>query len=201
MTQLAAASRSEAETLHAAVRAYARPHLDTAASLAAQLSQDLVEIAEHLPDGVPEKVHVAELAVTLRRYAELLGYEADPTPENDLAPTLGLAKRVAVQAINDVADRLVDASVLGWAQGMDLPTMELSRIVDAALVASAALTHKRAVGLDLTEAELAQEMGLQLLQARQVAVRAAQRDHVREIDALTDVDAVRVYPVEAVWPD
>jgi hypothetical protein len=201
MTQLAAGSRSEAETLHAAVRAYARPHLDTAASLAAQLHNNLVEIAEHLPDGVPEKVHVAELAVTLARYAALLGYEAEPADDAGLAPTLGLAKRVAVQAINEAADRLVDASVLEWAQGIDLPVMDITRIVDAALVASAALTHKRALGLELTELELAQEMGLQLLQARQVAVRAAQRDHVRIIDTLGDVDTVREYPALAVWPE
>jgi hypothetical protein len=199
MTQLSAASRSEADTLHAAVRAYAQPHLDTAAALAAQLHEDMRDIAERLPDGVREKIHVQELSTTAQRYAVLLGYTTS-ADEAELAPTIGLARRVAVAAINDTADRHIDSTLVAWAQGLDLPLMDLQRVRDAALIAAAALTNKRATGVALTPTEAAQELGLQMLQQRQADIRASQRDHVRTIDGLDDIETVRAYPASAAWP-
>lgn len=199
MTQLAANSRSEAEALHAVVVAFARPHIDAAALVALQASRGLAEILEHIPAGLPERVHIEELRITTERYAALLGLTPDAPPA-DAAPTLGLARRTAIEAINQRADALVDGAVLAWGRSLDLPVMDVRRLVDAATIAMSAIAAKRARGELLSVDEAGQELGLQALHARTAEIRSFQRDHVRAIDAMEDVDAVARYPDAAIWP-
>lgn len=198
MTQLAAGNRAEADTMHAAIVAFAKPHLDTAGDVMLRAAQDIEAILDNVPSQMRERDDLTEFAELAKRYAARVGVEEPPVQEQ--APTLGVARRLAIQQINEQADNRVDAIVVQWASGMDLPVMEVSRIVDAALVMAASLTNKRAIGLELTPQEQAAEMGLQAMQQAQTTIRAAQRDHIRNVDALEEIEEVRAYPATAAWP-
>lgn len=199
MTQLAAGNVQEADVMAAAIVAFAKPHIDTAADVMLRASGDVAAILDNIPQSMAERAHLVEFIAIAKRYAGLLGLEEPPVQEQ--APTLGVARRLAIGRINEQADTRVDAIVIAWARGADLPVMEVSRLTDAALVTAATITNKRAIGLELTSQELALETGLQLMQQRQSEIRTAQRDHVREIDRLEDLEAVRAYPDTAVWPE
>lgn len=198
MTQLAAGNRAEADTMHAAIVAFAKPHLDTAGDVMLRAAQDIEAILDNVPSQMRERDDLTEFAELAKRYAARVGVEEPPVQEQ--APTLGVARRLAIQQINDQADGRVDGIVVMWAQGMDLPVMDVGRIVDAALVMAASITNKRTVGVELSPQETAAELGLQAMQHAQQLIRETQRDHIRNIDALEEIDEVRAYPATAAWP-
>jgi hypothetical protein len=199
MTQLTAQSRGEADLMDAAILLYARPHLDAAADIMRRAATDAEAVLDNLPARSPERQAVEQFVLLARRYATQMSGEEPEVA--DTAPSLGLARGLAISEINAQADLRVDAIVLEWARGVDLPVMEVGRVVQAALVTAVSLTHKRAMGLAMSPEDLAAELGLQGMQARQSAIRATQRDHIRAIDGLTDIEAVRAYPQSISWPE
>jgi hypothetical protein len=199
MTQLAAGSVAEADVMHAAITAYAKPHVDTAAAAILQCAQDVQGIIAAVPTALAERVTMQEFVGLATRTAASLGLAL---PEEQAhAPTLGVARRLAIESINRAADTRCDAIAVVWARGADLPVLDSDRLTDAALMAGVAFAARVGRGETLEPHEASQLAGLLDMHAQQAGIRAAQRDHVREIDRLEDIEAVRAYPASAAWPE
>jgi hypothetical protein len=191
---------AEAEAMHAAARAYALPHIQVAQTNMLVLAGDLEEILQYVPRQLIEHATVTEVAALLRRYAAQLGAVDETAPAASADQVLGVARRVAVEEINRAADAQADQTVLQLAQMLDMPVMEMPRLIDAVTAAALRIVDARARGVTLTAAEEAFATASNLARDRQAAIRAVQRDHVRAVDALTDVAAVQAYPAGVVWP-
>lgn len=190
---------AEAEAMQAAAAAFARPHIEALQALLIVWAGDVEEIQQHVPRAMAEHADLSEITALLRRYAAKFGAVPDEAPAS-ADQVLGVARRVAVETINRAADQAVDAEVIAVAQLLDLPVMDMPRLIDAVMAAGVALTHKRSRGEPLTEPETTIETAFQTMATRQSAIRSAQRDHVRAVDAIQDVAEAQGYPATIVWP-
>lgn len=129
---------------------------------------------------------------------------------DDIEPSLVSARRNAIAAVSDDADRKLDGAAVEYGRRMGLPPMPVPRIVQAMQIKAMDIAARRAANEAIEDGDAAAEAALRRFARYSDAVRKAQSEHVQAIEALgvttsppegrTPAEAVLEYPGAAVWP-